>query len=38
LRIVREITDWTRLTPEERQMWRDRLAVLLTSDAAEIIN
>jgi len=38
LRIVREITEWTRLTPEQLQMWRDRLAVLLADEAAEIIN
>ena len=38
LRIVGEITEWTRLTPEQLQMWRDRLKVLLSSDGGEIIN
>jgi rifampin ADP-ribosylating transferase len=35
LRVVREITDWTRLTPEALQMWRERLATLRQG---EIIN
>jgi rifampin ADP-ribosylating transferase len=38
LRIVSEITEWTRLTPEELQTWRQRLATLLSSEDAEIIN
>jgi rifampin ADP-ribosylating transferase len=38
LRILSEITEWTRLTPEELQMWRDRLSVLLSNEAGEIIN
>ena len=38
LRIVREITDWTRLTEEALQQWRQRLARLLSDDSAEIIN
>ena len=38
LRIVREITEWTRLTPEQLQTWRERLAVLLSSEGGEIIN
>ena len=28
LRIVGEVTDWTRLTPEALQAWRDRLAAI----------
>ncbi|MGV9408667.1 NAD(+)--rifampin ADP-ribosyltransferase [Nocardia sp. NPDC003693] len=28
LRIVGEVTEWTRLTPEQLQMWRDRLSTL----------
>src|SRR4029079_3029658 len=28
LRVVREVTDWTRLTPEALQTWKDRLAEL----------
>lgn len=35
LRIVREVTDWTRLTPEALQTWRERLATLRQG---EIIN
>lgn len=38
LRVVEEITDWTRLTPEALQAWRDRLATLLSDERAEIIN
>ncbi|NYH80164.1 rifampin ADP-ribosylating transferase [Actinopolyspora biskrensis] len=38
LKIVREVTDWTRLTPEELQDWRERLAALLESGEAVIIN
>ena len=38
LRIVSEIHDWTRLTPDALQMWRDRLAAIRTDDRAEIIN
>lgn len=38
LRILGEITDWTRLTPEQLQMWRERLSALLSSDRGEIIN
>jgi rifampin ADP-ribosylating transferase len=38
LRIVREITEWKRLTPEQLQAWRERLSVLLSSESGEIIN
>ena len=38
LRILGETTQWRRLTPEELQMWRERLSVLLSSDGGEIIN
>lgn len=38
LRIVSEVHDWTRLTPEMLQMWRDRLAAIRTDDRAKIIN
>ncbi|WP_329264460.1 NAD(+)--rifampin ADP-ribosyltransferase [Streptomyces sp. NBC_01478] len=38
LRIVAEVTDWTRQTPEALQMWRDRLAAIRLDDRAEIIN
>jgi rifampin ADP-ribosylating transferase len=38
LRIVGEISEWTRLTPEQLQMWRERLSVLLSVEGAEILN
>jgi rifampin ADP-ribosylating transferase len=38
LRIVGEVTDWTRLTPEALQMWRDRLAAVRADERGEIIN
>lgn len=37
LKIVGEVTDWKRLTPEELQVWRDRIAKL-EEDKGEIIN
>lgn len=38
LRIVREVTDWTRLTPEALQSWRERIDALNTNPDAQIIN
>lgn len=38
LRVVAEVTEWTRLTPEELQTWRERLTVLVTAEGGEIIN
>lgn len=38
LRIVGEVTDWTRLTPEALQMWRDRLAAIHADGRGEIVN
>lgn len=38
LRIVREVPDWTRLTPDELETWRGRLSALLSDARAEIIN
>lgn len=38
LRVVGEILEWTRLTPEQLQEWRERLSALLASERAEIIN
>ncbi|WFR82658.1 NAD(+)--rifampin ADP-ribosyltransferase [Arthrobacter sp. Y-9] len=38
LRILGEVTDWTRLTPEALQGWRDRLAAIRADERAEIIN
>jgi len=35
LRVTREVLDWTRLSPEVLQTWRERLAALRTG---EIIN
>jgi rifampin ADP-ribosylating transferase len=38
LRIIGEITEWTRLTPEQLQTWRERLSALLSSGRGAIIN
>ena len=38
LKIICEITYWTRLTPEELQMWRERLIALPPNERGEIIN
>ena len=38
LRVVGEVHDWTRLTPEALQAWRDRLRVILEVERGEIIN
>ena len=38
LRIIDEMTEWKRLTPDELQAWRERLAILLREDGGEIIN
>ncbi|MGW5765184.1 NAD(+)--rifampin ADP-ribosyltransferase [Streptomyces tendae] len=38
LRVVGEVTDWTRQTPEALQVWRDRLAAMRLEGRAEIIN
>ncbi|MFC9788480.1 NAD(+)--rifampin ADP-ribosyltransferase [Rhodococcus sp. NPDC127528] len=38
LRVVGEITEWTRLTPEQLQTWRERLSELLSSERGEILN
>ena len=38
LRILGEVTEWTRLTPEQLQTWRERLAALLSSERGEILN
>jgi rifampin ADP-ribosylating transferase len=37
LRVLEEVTDWTRLEPAEIEMWRARLATMAES-RAEIIN
>lgn len=38
LRVVDEVMEWTRLTPEALQAWRERLAALLSLDGSEILN
>ena len=38
LRVLSEVTDWPRLTPDALQAWRERLAALLTNEDAKIIN
>lgn len=38
LRVVGEVHDWTRLSPEALQAWRDRLSALLADERAEIVN
>lgn len=38
LRIVGEIAEWTRLTPDQLQTWRERLSVTLAGERGEIIN
>jgi len=38
LRVVGEVTDWTRLTPQALQEWRVRLAALRADERGEIIN
>jgi rifampin ADP-ribosylating transferase len=38
LRVVTEVTEWMRLTPEQLQTWRERLSELLSSGRGEIIN
>ena len=38
IRVVGEVTDWTRQTPAALQAWRDRLAAIRADEGAEIIN
>ncbi|MFV8051903.1 NAD(+)--rifampin ADP-ribosyltransferase [Mycobacterium sp. 48b] len=38
LLVVREIADWTRLTPEALQMWKARLDSIRADERGEIIN
>lgn len=38
LKIVGEVTDWVRITPEELKVWREKLEKLKTDPKAEIIN
>jgi len=38
LKVVCEITEWIRLTPEALQSWRERLIALPSNERGEIIN
>ena len=38
VRVVAEVTDWTRSTPEALQAWRERLMVLTGDGGGEIVN
>lgn len=38
LRVVRELADWVRLTPEALQEWRDRLILTPADERGEIVN
>ena len=38
LRVIGEVSDWTRLTPEALQMWRQRLSALRADERGTIIN
>jgi hypothetical protein len=38
LRVLGEVTEWTRLTPEALQAWRARLTALLSNERGGIIN
>ena len=38
LRVIREVHDWTRLTPEVLTAWRERLAAIRDDERGEIIN
>ena len=38
LKIIGEVADWVRLTPEELRVWHERLAKIKADARAEIIN
>lgn len=38
LRVIAEVHDWTRLSPEALQAWHDRLAAIRADERGEIIN
>lgn len=38
LRVVREVADWPRLSPEDLASWRRRIAALAADERGEIIN
>ncbi|MET3370769.1 UNVERIFIED_CONTAM: hypothetical protein ABIE34_004046 [Jeotgalibacillus campisalis] len=38
LKVIGEVTDWTRLTPQALQDWRERLMAIVADERGEIIN
>ncbi|MFN8191355.1 MAG: NAD(+)--rifampin ADP-ribosyltransferase [Nocardioidaceae bacterium] len=38
LRVLEEVHDWTRLSPDALQGWRDRIAAIRADERGEIIN
>lgn len=38
LKVTGEVTDWTRLTPQALEEWRERLAAIVADERGEIIN
>ena len=38
IKVVGEVHDWRRLTPEDLRAWRDRLRAILDDERGEIIN
>ena len=38
LRVIGEVSDWTRLTPDALQMWKERLSALRADERGDIIN
>ena len=38
LRVVGQVVEWTRLTPEALQLWRERLVAVPAHERGEIIN
>jgi rifampin ADP-ribosylating transferase len=38
IRVIAEVDDWTRLSPEALQAWHDRLAAVRADERGEIIN
>ena len=38
IRVVGEVADWTRLTPEALEGWRERIAAIRADERGEIIN
>lgn len=38
LRVIREVHDWTRLSAQDLQLWRDRLSSIRRGEGGDIIN